>query len=61
MIKKIDVKINDKPYTINLETIDVWQYVFSRGGEESGDIEGWECVGEVIGIEKENDNDNNNK
>lgn len=48
-MRMITILINGKSYDINLETGIVRTYMFSKGGDESGDIEGYEDVGKIIG------------
>lgn len=47
---KIAIQIKGKNYLVNLKDKSVWEYVFSRGGEENGDIEGWEIVGKILKV-----------
>lgn len=45
------IAIGRKHYTIDLATKSVWEYTLSKGGDEFGDIEGYEDVGTIISID----------
>lgn len=47
----INIRIGQTTYRLNLASGTVWSYKFSRGSDESGDFEGWEPVGNIVGME----------